>query len=152
MDIAVFTRSARHRGRIIRTLEVPWTTWPKRATTWRTRTGATTWSLQASHRWWGGGGGGLWIVGGLRKESKILRKRGHGHRSVGDGADTHSGESHRHSIFATQVDVGADKCTQAEDFQRLRQRLRQRRFLGNCSGEASSTDDFTERTEAGPHR
>ena len=94
-------------------------------------------------------------MGGLRKESKSLCERGHGHHGeVGDQAGTQSGESHRRSIFVLQVeDVGADKCAQAEDLQRLRQHLRQRRLFGNCPEETSSTDDFTERTEEeGPQR
>ena len=89
-------------------------------------------------------------MGGLRKESKSLCERGHGHHGeVGDRAGTQSGKSHRRSIIVLQAeDVGADKCAQAEDLQRLRQHLRQRRLFGNCPEETSSTDDFTEKTEA----
>ena len=71
------------------------------------------------------------------------------HGEVGDPAGTQSGKSHRRSIIVLQAEnVGADKCAQAEDLQRLRQHLRQRRLFGNCPEETSSTDDFTEKTEA----
>ena len=41
-------------------------------------------------------------------------------------------------FFLQAEDVGADKCAQAEDLQRLRQHLRQRRLFGDSSEETSS--------------